>query len=424
MTVTLLPESPPLDTALWQDFQALCDTGGRQAGTSSEAAALLWARARLAEIGGGKVQTVDTPYAGWHCVSASLALANGQAGDVQALLASPPTPKEGLALEVVDCGRGTPDDFARVGDRVRGKAALVRHEYMFATETIHRRVKLRAAIEAGAKGFLIAAPAHGQGPVSGSSGFSGEPGSGIPALGISAETADAILATPEGKVRFFIDAVAEPGKPTEALILDLPGRTDDYIVVSAHLDGHIQAESALDNASGVVLALALARQVAPYVGALERGVRICLFSAEEWALTGSKVWLEAMPESDRRKMLLDINLDTIVGGKHLTALTSEFPSLGAFVQNAAAQVGIELGVHLPFMSNSDHANFANHGIPAFRLVSGFNERDSAVRLVLTRHDLRDLVQEAEFDAPWRATWAILREALLAPRDRLIPLARR
>jgi len=38
------------------------------------------------------------------------------------------------------------------------------------------------------------------------------------------------------------------------------------------------------------------------------------------------------------------------------------------------------------MANSDHFNFARHGIPALRLVSGFNEPGSRLRYLLTAGD--------------------------------------
>jgi hypothetical protein len=52
------------DTALWSDFIALCDCGGRRAGSSSERNALTLARARLATIG-RDVRVAAIPYAAW-----------------------------------------------------------------------------------------------------------------------------------------------------------------------------------------------------------------------------------------------------------------------------------------------------------------------------------------------------------------------
>ena len=50
------------------------------------------------------------------------------------------------------------------------------------------------------------------------------------------------------------------------------------------------------------------------------------------------------------------------------------------------------------MANSDHYNFARHGIPALRLVAGFDEPESNLRYVLTPADTIDKVAPAELKA--------------------------
>ena len=70
-------------------------------------------------------------------------------------------------------------------------------------------------------------------------------------------------------------------------VLDLPGGRDSRIVISAHMDGHDLGQSALDNATGVAVALAAARLLAKRLGPDTPGLRICFFTAEEWALAGS-----------------------------------------------------------------------------------------------------------------------------------------
>jgi aminopeptidase YwaD len=265
---------------------------------------------------------------------------------------------------------------------------MVSHEYPFSTSTVHRRVKLAAAQEAGASAFLVAQSEAGVGPVSGSSGRGGGPG--IPAMGISAEAAE-LLRRPGARVRIAIDGEDVPGARTDVLVLDLPGGSEERVVLSAHIDGHPLAESAIDNGTGVAAVLTLARSVIPFMAGLRRGLTVCVFSAEEWALNGSREWLQALPAAERERIVLNVNLDSLAGSQRLTALTSGFPALGPFVQRAAAEAGTDLGVHLPLMANSDHANFAAHGIPALRLIAGFNEPTSALRLLLSPADKRELV---------------------------------
>lgn len=408
------------DDGLWRDFHALCDCGGRLAGTVSEARALAWCEQALAGIGGMKARRDPTPYAGWVCHAASLTdVCSGGALDAVPLLGT--AAAEGLELEVLDLGRGTPEQIRAAGERVRGRAVMVSHEYPFATSTVHRRTKLAAAQQAGAAAFLVAQPELGVGPVSGSSGRAG--GAGIPAMGISAEAAMR-LRRGGARVRISIDAQDLPEALTDMLVLDLPGRGDERVVLSAHIDGHPLAESALDNATGVAAAVALARNIAPLMRGMQRGLTVCISSAEEWALNGSREWLRAMAPEDRERMVLNINLDSLAGSHRLTALTSNFSALGPFARRAAARAGIELGMHLPLMSNSDHANFAAQGIPAMRLIAGFDEPGSDLRLLLSRADTRHLVREDVLRQATVCAGAILWSALSAGESELHALKER
>jgi len=406
---------------MWADFQALCDLGGRVAGSASEAAALTFARERLAAVPGAKVRDDPVDYPGWRCRTAQLVSATtGVSFQCTPLLGT--ASAAGVVAEVLDLGLGRRDDFERHTDRVRGRIVMVRHEYPFATGHVHRRVKLALAQQMGAVGFLIAHPERGVGAVSGSSGRNG--GAGIPALGIGVEAAEAFRRSPDGTLataRIVIDGDDYPGR-THMLIADLPGRGPDWVVVSAHIDGHPHGESAMDNATGVAVALGLARLLAPQVCECPRGLRICLFSAEEWGLIGSRLWLERMDEAARRSMVINVNLDSVGGAFGLTALTSGFERLDAWVKDTAARARLPIATHLPLMANSDHANFAAHGIPAVRLLAGFNAPDSNLRLLLTAADTRDKVHPHELDQALRLASTLTWQALAATDATLSSLA--
>jgi hypothetical protein len=399
------------DPALAADFAALCDCGGRLQGSDSAARGFALVQDRLAAI--GPVQDEPVPYAGWTCREARVTdIASGRDLACAPLLGAAATPPEGLVLDTLDCGRGTPGDYAAAA----GRAVLARHEFPFASWTVHRRFKLAVAQQAQAAAFLIVQPEPGVGPVSGSSGRDG--GQGIPALGISAE-AGALLA--EGRrVRITLRGEDHPAT-TPTLVLDLPGRGPDRVVLSAHLDGHPLGESAIDNATGLAAALSIARAAAPLVGDCPRGLTLCVFGAEEWALSGSRAWLAGLDAARRARMAVNINLDSIAGGARLTALTSGFPALGPFLRDAAAQAGLPLAIHLPLMRNSDHANFADQGIPAVRLVAGFDEPASALRFLLTGADTRALVPLQELKGAAITAGALVWAALSAPADRMAAL---
>jgi hypothetical protein len=387
------------------DFHALCDCGGRFAGTDSEARAREVLATALAEI--APVRREDVAYRGWTRGASQVVLGDGTALEAQALVRSPSTPPGGLAARIVDCGQGRPEDIARAGDAVRGAIVLARHEFMIGRDHVHRRKKYDAAREAGAAGFLIANHVPGTGPVTGSSG-DGSPGH-IPCAGISAE-AGARLARGDGAAITLHVAGTFRDSVATNLFGTVPGRGGGLIVLSAHYDGHDLAESAIDNASGLACVLAAARAVAPAIPGLAHGLEVAFFTIEEWALSGSAEHLAAMPAVERARRKLNVNLDSVAGDDALTALTSGVPGLAEFLHRALAPAGLSLGIAPRFMGNSDHANYLRAGIPAFRLAAGFDRPATPLSLLLTRADTRDKVTPHQLKTAAALTATILLSA--------------
>lgn len=399
------------DAALMNDFQTICSFGGRLSGSGQDEAAMEWALTRLREVGPG-VGQVSVPYDGWRCLSGSLTLLGDRPITLECvpLLRSASTDAAGLEGTVLDLGAGRQEDFERAGDAVRGKIVLVRHEYPFSQGHLHRRRKYDMAVAQGASAFLIANPLPGAGPLSGSSGRPRD-GEGIPAAYIDYEGAQALSAQPSARVHLNIQGEELRDSMACAGILDLPGGRDSRIVISAHMDGHNLGSSALDNATGVSVALAAARILAGHLGPDTPGLRVCFFTAEEWALAGSARYLADMAAPERQAMKLNINLDTVAGDDTLCALISDYPALAGVVEDTAERAGVPVSHWLPFMPNSDHANFARHGIPALRLVAGFDRPESRVRHILSRGDVPDIIRESEMRKALAVTCAMASVAL-------------
>jgi hypothetical protein len=401
------------DRQLWADFNAICDCGGRLAGTDSErkAFALLEAQAEAATKVRGR--SIAVPYGGWSGKNARLRLPDGQWVACHALVRSVATPPGGLTAEVIDLGRGTPEEFAAHADDITGRIVLVRHELMFSAGTIHRRRKYMAAQEAGAVGFLIAGSIPGQ-AVAGS--CARQDGPGIPAAGITPQAAAALRRTARGWPAATLAIETEEGPAeTRTLVFDLPGQSDEWVVLSAHVDGHDGSESAMDNASGLAAVLAVLRALASQVKDFRRGVRAAFFSVEEWALIGSAQYVAALSQAERRTIGLNVNLDSVGGSRSLAALTSGFAGLEPFLLRVAEAMGIPLRTVRPLMPNSDHANFALAGIPAFRLVVGFDDPNANLRYLLTPSDTRDKVEETELQQA-----AVLSAAIVADACNALP----
>lgn len=397
-----------------EDFHALCDCGGRFCGTASEARAQALLAARLGAI--APVRRERVPYRGWTRGPARVGLPDGRTVEAHALVRAVVTPEAGLTAPLLDLGRGTPADIARAGEAVRGAIVLARHEFMLGRDHVHRRKKYDAARAAGAAGFLIAGNVAGVGPVTGSSG-DGSPGH-VPCAGVSHEDAARLAALAGQPVTLHIGGTFTDATATN-LLATIAGTSGDLVVLSAHIDGHDLAESAIDNASGLACALAAAEALRDVVPRLPRGIEIGLFTIEEWALAGSEAHLAAMPQAERARRVLNVNLDSVAGDDALTALTSGVPGMDAFLRDALAPAGLEIGTHAGFMGNSDHANYLRAGIPAFRLCAGFDRPASPLALLLTRADTRDKVHPHQLKAAASVTAAILLAAcggtVLPPR---------
>jgi len=394
------------DVGLWRDFNDICDCGGRLAGTESEKQAFALLRERVhAASPANSGRSIPVPYNGWRAKKATLRLPDGSAVACHPLVRTIATAKDGLTAEVIDLGRGTPDEFAEHAADIKGRIVLVRHELMFAAGTIHRRRKYEMAREKGAVGFLIAGPLAGN-VVAGSSGR--DHLDVLPALGITPETAARLARTAEGwPTATMLIEIEESSAETETLIYDYPGQTDEWVVLSAHVDGHDLAESAMDNGSGLASVLAVIRALSPEVPKFRRGLRAMFFSVEEWALTGSAQYVADLADADKAKIALNINLDSVAGSPNLAALTSGYAGVEPFLLNVATTNGHSLRTVRPLMTNSDHANFALGGIPAIRLVAGFDDPAANLRVVLTPADTRDKVAQSELRQATLLTAALL-----------------
>jgi len=160
----------------------------------------------------------------------------------------------------------------------------------------------------------------------------------------------------------------------------------------------------------VAAALAVTRAVAGHVAPLRRGLRLALFSVEEWALIGSAQYVAGLHPRERDAIALNVNLDSVAGGASLTAMTSGFAGLEPFLLEVTAANGRALRCVRPLMMNSDHGNFALAGIPAFRLVAGYDDPRANARYVLTPSDTRDKVARAELDAAAELSAAVIMAA--------------
>ena len=181
-------------------------------------------------------------------------------------------------------------------------------------------------------------------------------------LGVNINVKDAVALINKGvsRAKILVRQEEFTGQ-SHNLILDLPGETDEYIVLTAHYDSTSLSNGAYDNMSGSVGILGIAEHFAknPH----RYGLRFIWCGSEERGLLGSKAYCEAH-EDVLEKIVLNINLDMIgsVMGKFIAACTSE-EKLAHYIEYMGREVGFPVGAKQDIYS-SDSSPFADKGIPA------------------------------------------------------------
>ncbi|GAA1024042.1 hypothetical protein Aple_093950 [Acrocarpospora pleiomorpha] len=160
-------------------------------------------------------------------------------------------------------------------------------------------LKVKKAVAAGAAGVVIVNDREGdmRGGLTG-------PQARVPVVGVRKQ---------DGDLRGYAEIVASTmseRRVTRNLIVQTPqGRTDEVIMVGAHLDSVQEGPGINDNGSGSAAVLELAlrmRQFQP-----DRAVRFVWWGAEELGLLGSKHYVESLSQQERENIGLYLNLDMI-----------------------------------------------------------------------------------------------------------------
>jgi Zn-dependent M28 family amino/carboxypeptidase len=161
-------------------------------------------------------------------------------------------------------------------------------------------------------------------------------------------------------------------------------RAGEHIVISSHwdaygigpaIDGDSIYNGALDDGSGVIATLALARYFAAHPQ--PRTLVFLFATAEEWGLLGSEAFARAGP-IPARAIVANLNLDDgpeLFGPRRDVApLGIELSTLGRTVREVAARRGLTVTPDpLPqegFFLRADNYSFAAAGVPSLYLALG------------------------------------------------------
>ncbi len=146
------------------------------------------------------------------------------------------------------------------------------------------------------------------------------------------------------------------------VVAEIPGQTDEWIILSAHYDSTPLSHGAYDNMTGCIGLLGIMEALigtAPH----RYGLRFLFCGSEEVGLLGSKAYT-AGHEEDLKKIVLNINLDMLgtFMGKFIACVSAE-ERLRHFIEYFCAIRGWGIESRQDVYS-SDSTPFADHGVPA------------------------------------------------------------
>lgn len=302
----LIAKSLEDDTA-WGILESLTtEIGPRLAGTEAEARARAWAQRELRAHGFKNVRIETFSLPSWSRISeeASIISPFPQKLQIAALGLSVGTPSEGLEGEVVR--------FETLADLRSAPMSGLEGKIVFVDEPMTRTQdgsgygaavgKRSGAANEGAKRGAVAALIRSVGTDSHRTPHTGglryeEGVEKIPAAALSNPDADQlarVLARSDSPVRVALNIQVEMNQDAVSgnVIGEIPGKSDEVIVIGGHLDSWDLGTGAIDDGAGVAITMAAAKMIGDLRGKPARTIRVVLWGAEETGLWGARAYAE------------------------------------------------------------------------------------------------------------------------------------
>lgn len=182
----------------------------------------------------------------------------------------------------------------------------------------------------------------------------------IPGVNINAKSAVELVRNDVKTVRIILEQDEYMGH-SHNVVLDIPGETDEVIVLTAHYDTVPTSVGVYDNMSGSVGILGVAEYFAknPH----HYSLRFVWCGSEERGLLGSKAYCAAHKE-ELEKIVLNVNLDMIgsIMGKFIAVCSCE-DKMVHFIEYLSAIEGFGVKARQDVYA-SDSTPFADNGVPS------------------------------------------------------------
>ena len=173
------------------------------------------------------------------------------------------------------------------------------------------------------------------------------------------------------------------------VVAEIPGKRDEFIVLTAHYDTTSLSHGSYDNMSGCAGLLGILDALKDKK--LNYGLRFVFCGSEERGLLGSKAYVKDH-EAELEKIALNVNIDmigTYLG--HFLACVSAEDALTHYLKYMAAELSFPVDAYSGVYS-SDSSPFADKNVPAvsFARIAG-----EAAAPIHTRYDTPDVLSMAQ-----------------------------
>ena len=374
------------DDLAWDVLESLTtEIGPRLAGSDQETRAREWGAAKLKSLGFNnvRIETFELPYWERRKEVGAIVSPYPQPLALTALGNSVSTPEGGVEAEVVR--------FASLADLQDAPMTGLEGKIVFVDEPMTRTMdgsgygpavakRSGAANEAGKRGAVVAiirsvgTDSHRMPHTGGMRYAEGVAKKPIAALSIpdadqlarAIEIANSTGAGPV-KVSLDIQTTARNRAVSGNVIGEIPGQTDELIVIGGHLDSWDLGTGAVDDGAGVAITVAAAKLIDALRGKPKRTIRVVMWGSEEVGLYGARAYANAHADELDRHVLAS---ESDFGAGRVWQFQTRFGETslpkGAVMARHMARIGVNLGDNKAF-GGPDATPLRLAGVPVVSL---------------------------------------------------------
>lgn len=332
------------------------EVGARLAGSEGDRRAVAWAEAMLAERGFENVRAEPVSVPRWQRGTLHVTLPDIDASPLVAVAlgGSVGTPDGGIAAELLRVGslaELTELDATAVAGRIvfiDQRMERTRTGAGYAAAVGGRVRGASIAAERGALALVIRSVGTGSARVAHTGTMIYKAGvRRIPAIALAHQDADRLawLLERRDTLRMRIESTARSLDAVQSanVIGEIPGhgKTEQIIVLGAHLDSWDLGTGALDDGAGVAIVIKAAELIASQRPRIQRTVRVVLFANEEYGLSGAaKYRADHDAEIDQHVLALESDF----GAGPVWRLSSRVPASDVAMIDQVAELLVPLGI--------------------------------------------------------------------------------